>query len=169
MAKAEKPAKEKKPILKRWWFWVFVVLLLLYIIIIIIPTPESEDSSSSSTPEITTEPTEKPLRVNTGEILDVKENGDTLIVKARVNQLLNNKQTIEQNYFNACELIRSYNGDCTKLDYWAVTPQSENSDVKIMSFVVPTNTFKTIKAQDFPDITLVNYVTDLWILPSLQD
>lgn len=160
----------KKPITKKWWFWVIIAFIVA---VIVIPSSPKEKAAETPTPtaEATAEPAaeeDNALKMNTGEILDVKENGDTLIVKAKVKSLLNNKQTVDQNYYNACEIIRSYTGDCTVLDYWAVADMSDGSEGKIISFVVPSEVFTIIKTQQFPDNTLGEYVTDLWILPSLK-
>ena len=113
------------------------------------------------------------IKLNTGEILDVNANGTTLIVKAKVNSLLNNKQTVDQNYYNACEIIRSL-GDLkiSELQYWAVSEAQSGDDIKIISFTVPSDVIAKVSGSTsttFADNTLAGMVTDLWILPSLQN
>ena len=139
-------------------------------------TPEP---TSEPTPEPTQEPvrdkewlrglTHADLKTYTGEILDVTYNGTDLIVKQKINSQSSNKLTIDQNYYNACEIIRSLGGaEIRDLQYWAVADMRDGSEAKIISFTVPADTVKTIQTQKFPDNTLGNYVTDLWILPSLK-
>lgn len=136
------------------------------------PTPEL-------TPEQTPEPvrdkdwlkslTPEDLKPYTGEILDVTYNGTDLIVKQKINSQSSNKLTIDQNYYNACAIIRSLGGaEIRDLQYWAVADMRDGSEAKVISFTVPADTVKTIQTQQFPDNTLGNYVTDLWILPSLK-
>ena len=146
---------------------LFLILVSVFVLAACESAPKPEPTPEP-TPEATPEPTEKPLSVNTGEILEVNDNGETLVVKVKVSSLANNKQTITQNYYNACELIRTYSGTSTKLDYWAVADMADGSEGKIIAFVVPADVFNTIKTQQFPDNMLSDYVTDLWILPSLQ-
>lgn len=140
------------------------------------PTPEP---TPKPTPEPTPEPvrdqdwlrslTTADLKTYTGDILDVTYNGTDLIVKQKIKSQSNNKLTIDQNYYNACEIIRSLGGaEIRDLQYWAVADLRDGSEAKVISFTVPADTVKTIQTQQFPDNTLGNYVTDLWILPSLK-
>jgi len=187
MAK-EKKEKKKKPLLLRILLWVVGIVVGLFVALIIIAlvlpdNPARTDSppeiSAEPSPVVTPHPTPTPepdplssLKVKTGEILDVKQTGDIVVVKVRVNQLLNNKQTINQNYFNACAIMRSL-GDVpvSELQYWAVTPNN-GKDVKIISFTVPGDVVSLISKSTpstFADNSLPDYVTDLWVLPSLQN
>ncbi len=144
------------------------------------PTPEpTPEPTAEPTPEPTPEPirdkewlrniTVDDLKTNTGEILEVIYNGTDLVVKQKINAQLTNKMTIDQNYYNACEIIRSLGGaEIHDLQYWAVADMRDGSEGKVISFTVPAATVKIIQTQEFPDNTLGNYVTDLWILPSLK-
>lgn len=144
------------------------------------PTPTA---TLAPTPEPTPEPAPEPVRdqdwlrsltpadikTNTGDILDVTYNGTDLIVKQKISSQSSNKLTIDQNYYNACAIIRSLGGaEIRDLQYWAVADMRDGSEAKVISFTVPADTVKTIQTQQFPDNTLGNYVKDLWILPSLQ-
>lgn len=104
-----------------------------------------------------------------GDLLDINASGTTVIVKMKIKPQLTNKLTINQNYMNACNIIRAI-GDqgVESLDYWAVADMTSGSESKAVSFTVPGNVIKRVATTDFPDITLGDYVTDLWILPSLK-
>jgi len=142
------------------------------------PTPTA-NATQKPTPAATPEPvrdqdwlrniTADDLKTHTGEILSVIYNGTDLVVKQKIKSNLTNKLTIDQNYFNACEIIRSLGGaEINDFQYWAVADMQDGSEGKVISFTVPAKIVKTIQTKDFPDNTLVDYVQDLWVLPSLQ-
>lgn len=188
----ESTEKPKKPIFKRWWFWLFIVLVVGYMAILAVPTDSgtetaapSPTASATEVPEKTPEPTPVPvkdkewlshitpddIKTNTGEILSVIFNGTDLVVKQKINSQMTNKLTIDQNYYNACEIIRSLAGaDFSDLQYWAVADMQDGSEGKVISFTVPADAVRYIMDHpDYPDNTLGQFVKDLWILPSLQD
>lgn len=104
-----------------------------------------------------------------GELINATVAGTKLIVKARINPQLTNKQTINQNYYNACGIIRSFGDNhFSELQYWAVSKMKDGSESKVISFTVSKDIIDRISKGDFPDNTLEQYLDDLWILPSLQ-
>lgn len=104
-----------------------------------------------------------------GELVNANITGFTLIVKTKITPSLTNDLTIKQNYFNACDIIRSFGDNhFSELQYWAVADMTDGSEGKVISFTVPKSTIELITKNKFADSILVDYVQDLWILPSLQ-
>ncbi len=124
----------------------------------------SEDESGTSTLEQSDEQTYK---LNTGEILDVNENDDALIIKAKINSQATNKLTINQNYHNAVSIIKSGGDKFKEIQYWAVADMRDGSEGKVISFTVPENVIQGIANGNIVATQLPDLVTDLWILPSL--
>ena len=105
-----------------------------------------------------------------GEFIEAYSNDDKLVIKAKITRSYSNEATIEQNYYNVCDIIRNQNGASYKngIDYWAVADMTDGTEGKVISFHVPYDVVQYISENDFPDNSLGNYVTDLWILPSLK-
>lgn len=123
-----------------------------------------EKNSGDSEPEQFDTPTYK---LNTGELLDVKENDDVLIIKAKIKLQSSDKLTINQNYHNVQSIIKSGGDKFKEIQYWAVADSTSGEEIKVISFTVPENIIEEttngkIVATQYPDL-----VTDLWILPSL--
>lgn len=105
-----------------------------------------------------------------GDLVDTTITGTTLVIKAKIQPSMNNKMTIDQNYYNVCDIIRNQGGDqYDEIQYWAVADMTDGSESKVVAFTVPKDMIQTIATKDFPDNTLGDYVDDLYILPSLQD
>lgn len=107
-------------------------------------------------------------KLNTGEIIDVKELDDTLIIKAKIQSQLTNELTINQNYHNIESIIKSGGDKFKEIQYWAVSDTQDGDEVKVISFTVSEEVIKgaangTIVATQFPE-----KVSDLWISTSLQ-
>lgn len=133
--------------------------------------PEATEQANS--PEVT-EPTaeEQELKLLHGELLDLNVNDNNVaIVKAKIAPSISDKATIDQNYYNVVNLIRKNGFDeYGEIQYWAVADMSDGSEQKVISFTVPGEIVKMIaEADTFADNTLGEYVTDLWIHPSLSD
>lgn len=104
-----------------------------------------------------------------GEFLESNTSGSTIVIKARISSSLTNKMTIEQNYYNVCDLIRNQGLDIyNEIRYWAVADMSDGSESKVISFTVPKSMIDIIANEEFADNQLGDYVEDLWVLPSLQ-
>ena len=77
--------------------------------------------------------------------------------------------TIEQNYYNVCDLIKNQGLDAyDEVQYWAVADTTSGDEAKVISFTVPKSVIAKIASGNFPDNTLGDYVEDLWIHPSLK-
>lgn len=104
-----------------------------------------------------------------GTFLDIQSSGSTVVVKAEITSSLTNALTIEQNYFNACDLIRNQGLDIyDEVQYWAVHEMSDGTKSKVVSFTVPKDVIDLIVTTNFPDASLGSYVKDLWIHPALK-
>ena len=113
------------------------------------------------------------LTVPFGEVLDVNETGDTLIIKIKITSSFNNHATISQNFQNLEDLI--INQGCSKyseIQYWAVADMTDGSESKVMSFTAPESTIKEIKDGSIDVIAYLDeygYLEDVYILPSLKE
>lgn len=132
--------------------------------------PEATEQATS--PEVIEPAEEQELKLLHGELLDLNVNDNNVaIVKAKIAPSISDKATIDQNYYNVVNLIRK-NGfaEYDEIQYWAVADMSDGSEQKVISFTVPGEIVKMIAEADaFADNTLGEYVTDLWIHPSLSD
>lgn len=108
-----------------------------------------------------------------GEVLDVHETGDTLIIKTKITPKADNHKTISQNFQNLEDLI--INQGCSKyseIQYWAVADMTDGSESKVVSFTAPESTIKGIKDGSIDVIAYLDeygYLEDVYILPSLKD
>lgn len=140
---------------------------------ILVEEDKPEATEQANSPEVT-EPTaeEQELKLLHGELLDLNVNDNNVaIVKAKIAPSISDKATIDQNYYNVVNLIRKNGFDeYGEIQYWAVADMSDGSEQKVISFTVPGEIVKMIAEADaFADNTLGEYVTDLWIHPSLSD
>lgn len=103
-----------------------------------------------------------------GELQDIVVWGSEITIKAKIEPLLSNKQTVDQNYFSVCDFIRKYAGiDYTSISYWAVADMTNGSEEKVISFDLSADIIQTIATEQFPDNQLGNYAENLFIHPSL--
>lgn len=128
----------------------------------------SEPSSETEEPYTETE-TKLNLNVSYGELLEYHDNGDSAVIKVKIQPQMTDKMTIDQNYFNVDHLI-SRNGfdKYDEIQYWAVADMVDGSESKVIQFTVPKSTIDGLKQKTIPANQLGDYVYDLWILPSLQ-
>lgn len=113
------------------------------------------------------------LSVPFGEVLDIHETGDTLIIKTKISPSFNNHATISQNFQNLEDLI--INQGCSKyseIQYWAVADMTDGSESKVVSFTAPESTIKGINDGSIEAIAYLDeygYLEDVYILPSLKE
>lgn len=109
------------------------------------------------------------IKITHGDFVEATIDGTTLVVKAKIEPSFSNKATVDQNYYNVCDIIRDQNaGVFHEIQYWAVADMTSGEESKVISFTVPKDMIDLIASQDFADNTLGDYVEDLWIHPSLQ-
>lgn len=108
-------------------------------------------------------------KIKFGKFLSAQTTGSTIAIKAKIDSNLTNKMTIEQNYYNVCDLIKNQGLDVyDEVQYWAVADMTSGDEAKVISFTVPKSVIDKIASGNFPDNTLGDYVEDLWIHPSLK-
>lgn len=101
------------------------------------------------------------------EITDGREEKGVAIVKAKITPSSTNHLTVAQNYHNVVDLIQNQGFDDCELQYWAVADMTDGSESKVVSFTVPQDVVAQVAAGDVVATELPDFVTDLWILPSL--
>lgn len=126
---------------------------------------------SSSAEDISTSPVYK---VKYGILLSstvTDLNGQhILVVKAKIKPNLTNHLTIAQNYSNVVDVIRNQGGNAyDKIDYWAVADMEDGSEGKVISFTLNKDVIDAVKKNNLQDVQLEDYVSDLYILPSLLE
>lgn len=109
-----------------------------------------------------------------GELLSVIENNidgkNVLVVKAKITSSLTNTLTIDQNYHNVEDLIENQGCDqYDEIQYWAVADMTDDSERKVISFKVGSDLIQQIKNNTVSAPKLGDYVSDLYILPSLLE
>lgn len=108
------------------------------------------------------------LTVKFGDFQSGIINGTTLIVKAKISPSYNNEATINQNYFNVEDLVQKQGCDTfSEIQYWAVADMTDGSESKVIMFTAGKDLISAIASGRFAANQMGNYVTDLWILPSL--
>lgn len=169
--------QKKKPVYRKPWFWI----ALLVVIIIIAGVagsgnPEDEAENQQQTQSDTvksnadeTQPSND-IKLNHGELLSLVKNDGVIVIKAKITSSYSNKATIEQNYFNVEKYIKDVDMDgINELQYWAVADMKSGEESKVISFTVPKQLISRIKEGSVAANKLGDYVTDLWILPSLRN
>ena len=109
--------------------------------------------------------------VEHGELLSVIYSGDGIVVvKTKIESSFSNSATINQNYYNVCDLIKNHGfNTCSELQYWAVADMSDGSEAKVISFTLNSDAIQGVYNDTIIDRQLDEHVDDLFILPSLQD
>lgn len=182
-------AKEKKTKKFKWWYVLIAIVVIGGIAGIGGNKDDATDNTNSTTTVEETEVTSDfildigaltdndigeldtaDLSLHTGDLLYVNYCGNGLvIVKAKIQSLFSNEQTINQNYYNVGQLIKDNGFDsCEELQYWAVADTTNGDEVKVISFTVDKATIDKIENGSIVDNQLGDYVSDLYILPSLQ-
>lgn len=140
-------------------------------------TSTTEETTTATTAEETAMTTasaedENEYTLQFGDLLSTIENNidgkNVIVVKAKITSSLTNKMTIDQNYHNVEDLIK--NQGCDKFDeiqYWAVADMEDGSESKVISFTVDSDLIQKIKNDTVVAIQMGDYVSDLYILPSL--
>ena len=109
------------------------------------------------------------LKLEFGDLESVSQTGTTLVVKAKIKPSYSNEATINQNYFNIENLIQKQGcGVFSTISYWAVADMTSGKESKVIMFDVNKQTIRNIAEERIAAIQYKDYVTDLWIHPSLQ-
>ena len=169
---------EKKSLFKRWWFWALVILVVL-VVIGSIGAAFTEDKGNKEdivggvdvSTELASSGTTAGYTLSHGELLDanVDESTNTLVIKAKIKPSYNNQATIDQNYYNVADLIQKQG--CSKFDeiqYWAVADMESGQESKVVSFTLDKQVIDGIADGNIVTNQLGDYVSNLYILPSLK-
>ncbi len=110
------------------------------------------------------------LTLKNGDLVSVDYGGDGIIVvKGKIQCLFTNDQTVKQNYFSVCDLIKNWGFDsCQELQYWAVSDMSNGEENKVISFTLDRATIEGVANENIIENQLGDYVSDLYIHPSLK-
>ena len=110
------------------------------------------------------------MKLQHGELLSVIKGDNVVVVKAKISSSYSNKSTIDQNYYNVCELIKSNGFNvCNELQYWAVADMASGDEAKVISFTLDSDTIQNVFNDNIIGYQLADFVTDLYILPSLTN
>lgn len=105
-----------------------------------------------------------------GELLDVKDLDDVLIIKAKIKPSMTNRLTIAQNGHNIEDIIKNHNGDkFSEIQYWAVADMQSGEESKVISFTLNNEQIKMVKEGKLVGSYIVEASQDYWILPSLKN
>ena len=108
------------------------------------------------------------LKLAHGDLLSVMQNERNVVVKAKIKSNMTNQMTIDQNYYSVTDLIKNHGfNTCDELQYWAVADMTSGDESKVISFTVDKDTIDKVYSGNILDNKLGEYVSDLWILPSL--
>lgn len=101
-----------------------------------------------------------------GEIMSIKQNGSTVVVKMKITESWNNKMTVNQNYDIVQDLIQKHGfNTCQELQYWAV--MDVGMEIKVISFTLDKATIDGIYADKLFGEQIEPFTKDLWIAPAL--
>ena len=101
-----------------------------------------------------------------GEIMSIKQNGSTVVVKIKITESWNNKMTVNQNYDIVQDLIQKHGfNTCHELQYWAV--MDVGMEIKVISFTLDKATIDGIYADKLFGEQIGPFTKDLWIAPAL--
>lgn len=116
-----------------------------------------------------------PKSVEYGQLLEANPNGgangNTLVVKVKIEPNLTNRMTIEQNYLNVIDIVKNKGLDqFDSIDYWAVADMTDGSEAKVISFLADKNCINAISNGTIASCdTFEEHLSNLWILPYLQE
>ena len=110
------------------------------------------------------------LKLLYGNKTDIFVQGTTLIVMAKINMLLSNKQTVAQNYHNVVDLIQNQGcGEFHKIRYSAYMNAQNGQEVKVVGFTLTQDVIEAVAEMDgSPASILESFVTNLYIHPQLR-
>lgn len=108
------------------------------------------------------------LKLHYGELVDLTQNGSTVVVKARFTSHLSRQSFIDQNFFNIGDLVHK-NGfnTCEEIQYWAVYQQGD-SEEKVISFTVDKATIAALFNDQIVPEQLIDLSKDFWISDRIQ-
>lgn len=104
-----------------------------------------------------------------GEFKEANRLGKDLTIKFKITPSTSNKTTIDQNGFNVEDLILNQGASgYDTINYWAVADMTDGSESKVISFTVNKGLINAIKEKRIVGNQIIDYASDVWILPSLK-
>lgn len=110
------------------------------------------------------------IKLKFGELLDINESDNKVVVKAKIEPSTSNKTTIDQNGYNIEDLILNQGFDkYDEIQYWAVADMTDGEESKAISFTVNKELITKIKNEEVVGNQIVDNADDVYILPSLKE
>lgn len=108
------------------------------------------------------------LQLQHGDVVDILQNGDVVILTAKVRENLTSDMIVKQNYYNVEKLITK-NGfnTCNKLKYMAVM-DADGEEMKVVSFDLSKDTINKVYNEQIFGSQIADYAENLWINSALQ-
>lgn len=140
-----------------------------------VATTKETTAETTTTAATETEPPEaNGYTVPHGTVLSAISNEidekNVFVVKVKIKSSYSNKTTIDQNYYNIENLVKTQ--ECDKFDeiqYWAVADMTDGSESKVISFTLDSDAIQGVKNGTVFAANMEDHIYDLWTLPSLQD
>ena len=108
------------------------------------------------------------LKLAHGEILSITQNGNIVVVKAKIPENLTNDMIIKENYYNVEKLItRNGFNTANLIQYWAVMDMS-GMEIKVIYFDLDKSTIDGVYAERILGSQIGDYAKNLWIAPALK-
>lgn len=108
------------------------------------------------------------MKLEHGELLSIKQNGNIVVVKAKIPENLTNDMIIKENYYNVEKLItRNGFNTANEIQYWAVMDMS-GMEIKVISFDLDKSTIDGVYAERILGSQIGDYAKNLWIAPALK-
>lgn len=108
------------------------------------------------------------LQLQHGDVVDILQNGDVVILTAKVRENLTSDMIVKQNYYNVEKLITK-NGfnTCNTLKYMAVM-DADGEEMKVVSFDLSKDTINKVYNEQIFGSQIADYAENLWINSALQ-
>ena len=110
------------------------------------------------------------VKLKFGELLEVNESDDKVVVKAKIEPSTSNKTTIDQNGYNVEDLILNQGFDkYNEIQYSAVADMTDGEENKVVSFTLNKDLITKIKNEEVVGNQIIDNADDVYILPSLKE
>ncbi len=101
------------------------------------------------------------------ELLEVTENGSTLIIKAKID-VFGKDNIISSAFFDVMDVIDTVETKYDEIQYWAVCDMANRTEAKAISFTLDKKTIKKVHNGKISERELRTQVKDLYIHESLR-
>ncbi len=104
-----------------------------------------------------------------GDLQSVHQDGEKVIVKAKIEPNLTSDMTVKQNFFAVADLIKNHGfNTCGELEFWAVADMTNGSEEKVVQFTLEKDAIDGIYDETILDDQVGDHVVDLWVHNSLK-